>query len=376
MAPPRSGVRRLNRAMLVVGAVLSVAACTVGVAHAQGRAVLADVVITGDANVVSRLEDVVAELLERRGISARVASAAHLNASDFLHGGAPSITTAHLACRIWIDLRDGHRVRIFLAGERFAIRELALHGHVDEVARESIGQLVAAAASAMIEGTETGISLEEAERALGITPPTSGTEPPAVSASRASPFPSAANSLPRRTASMDLGAFYAAALFAPQHWLTHGPGMLLDWGATGAIVGPRAWLLLGLQLPLSLGEGAVSGRLVAMTGRVGAAVEREWPAAALSAGIGAGADLIHVASRPGTDPAATLSPSVFFIVPSMRVEIVLKVHLGRGLYMLGAVTCDVDLLTTNYLFSQISQEVEAVTPWRVHPGLLAGAIWR
>jgi hypothetical protein len=58
------------------------------------------------------------------------------------------------------------------------------------------------------------------------------------------------------------------------------------------------------------------------------------------------------------------------------VQLVLKAHLGRRLYLIGAATCDVDLLTTSYEFVQAGQEVEAVTPWRVHPGLLFGAIWR
>jgi hypothetical protein len=365
--------------LLVVGAVLSVAPLRAGVARAQGGPVGADVVITGDANVAAGLEDVVSELLERRGIAARITRAAHVNAVDFLHAGAPTTTTAPPACRIWIDLNDGHRVRIFLsdvAGERFAIRELALHDHVDEVARESIGQLVAAAASALSEGTETGVSLEEAERTMGILPQTSMTVPKIASTSPVSRAPVAAHSPQRRTASLDLGAFYAAAAFAPQHWLTHGPGLLFDWGATGAVIGPRAWLLLGLQLPLSLGDRAVSGRLAAVTGRVGVAVERGWTAAALSAGIGAGADLVHVASRAGTDPSAMLGPAAFLVVPSMRLQVVLKAHLGRDLYVVGAVTCDVDLLSTSYFFSQVGQEVEAVTPWRVHPGLLIGAIWR
>jgi len=362
----------------VVGAVLSIASRTVGVARAQGGPVRADVVITGDANVAPGLEDVVSDLLERRGIAARITRAAHVNAADFLHG-APTTTTAPPACRIWINLKDEHRVRIFLsdvAGERFAIRELALHDRVDEVARESIGQLVAAAASALSEGTETGVSLEEAERTMGILPPTPATVPKIASTLPASRPPGAAPSPPKRTAALDLGAFYATAAFAPQHWLTHGPGLLLDWGASGAVIGPRAWLLLGLQLPLSIGEGAVSGRLVAVTGRVGAAVERDWPGAALSAGIGAGTDLVHVASRAGTDPFARLGPAALLVVPSMRLQIILKAHLGRGFYVVGAVTCDVDLLATSYFFSQVGQEVEAVTPWRVHPGLLLGALWR
>ena len=347
------------------GTVLSIAPRTEGITrNAQHGSASAEVVITGDTSVAAGLEYVVAELLDRRKISAHVTRAGHVEPADFLRAGATSTAPVRPACRIWIDVRDGHRVRIFLAdvgGERFAIRELALRGHMDDVARESIGRLVAAAASALIEGNGSSVSLEEGEGTLGITPlrltETASGSSPSRPAGTARP-----TSKPPR--SVDMGAVYAAAAFAPPHWLTHGPGLLLDWGGDGVGVGARAWLLLALQLPVPLGEGAVSGRLVAMTGRVGAAVEREWPGAALSAGIGAGADLIHVASRLGTDPSATLNPAAFFIVPSMRAQIVLKVYLGHGLYMLSAVTCDVDLLTTNYLFSEISQEVEAVTPWR------------
>jgi hypothetical protein len=363
--------------LLVFGAVLSVAARTEGVTRAaQDGSPSADVVITGDVSVAAGLEDVVTELLERRSISAHVARAAHVDPADFLRAGVTSTAPVRPACRIWIDVRDGRRVRIFLAdvaGERFAIRELALGGHVDEVARESIGQLVAAAASALIEGTESSVSLEEAERTLGITPLRVAETASASSASRPA---STARTASKPKRSLDLGAFYAAATFAPQHWLTHGPGLLLDWGGDNVGVGARAWLLLALQLPVPLGEGAVSGRLITTTARGGASVERGWPSAALAAGLGAGVDLIHVASRPGTDPSAALYPATYLVIPSIRVQLVLKAHLGRRLYLIGAATCDVDLLTTSYEFVQAGQEVEAVTPWRVHPGLLFGAIWR
>ena len=357
--------------MLVAGAVLSVASRTAG-----AGSVSADVVITGDPSVTAGLEDVVAELLKRRGIGAHVARAAHVEPADFLRAGATPTAPAGATCRIWIDLSNGHRARIFLAdagGGRFAIRVLALRGHVDEVARESIGQLVAAAASALIEGTESGVSLEEAERTLGITPPLV----PEIAAAPATSRPAGtARPTAKPPPSLDLGAFYAVAAFAPQHRFTHGPGLFLDLGGDGAGVGLRAWLLLGLQLPVPLGDGAVSGRLITTMARVGASAEQDWRSAALSAGLGAGIDLIHVASSPGTDPSASLYPATYLVVPSIRAQLILKAHLGRRLYVLVAATCDVDLLTTRYEFVQVGQEVEAVTPWRVHPGLLIGAIWR
>ena len=351
-----------------------VAAWPTGLVRADSELASADVVISGDLAAGAGLEEVVAELLDRRGIAAHVARVRHFDAADFLHSPA----TAGAGGRIWIDLRDPFRVRIFLAdatGARFAMRELALRGRIDELARESIGQLVAAAASALSEGSETTMSLEEAERTLGITTPRPPDRlEPEIPA--AAPLRDAIDRPPARVASVDIGIFYAARAFAPQHRLTDGPGLLLDWGRSGARIAARLWLLLGLELPVSLGEGAVSGSLITTTGRVGPALEWSWAGASLSGGAGVGIDLAHVASHPGSDPAARLNPATWLAVPSVRLQLVVKTHLGRRVYLLSAVVCDIDLLTTQYQFVQVGQEVDAVGPWRFHPGILLGAMWR
>jgi len=269
------------------------------------------------------------------------------------------------AARAWIDGSNPSRMRIYFSNwnaERFLLREVPLPEGLNELALETVGQVIASALSALLNDVHAGMSRAEITSAL--QPDTVKPEP------EPEPAPG-----PRLTSTWSL--FYAMQTFAPEQSIEHGPGLLATLGPRVDGWRPGIWISAQYQLPETIDTGLIGVRLDTVALRAGLEVARPLGSrVSLSLRAGLGGDVIHIAPRKGSsDPPTTLSPERFSWGYAGQVALATSVRLDAGFALCAALIADADLDTRHYDVMVGGVAMRAVSPWRVRPGAMAGVTW-
>ena len=295
------------------------------------------------------------DVFSRRDSNLHLTHVPVFSAADVLMAGDSGV-----AARVWIEVAPTGQARITIADERaqrFLVREAALPTWPDEVARETVAQMVESSVTALLENQRLGMSRAEADSAL---------------AARAQSTPKPARTEHRQS----FGVSYQAQLFSPQIALAHGPGLRwsisrpthagdIGLGASGQYV-----------LPQDEVSADVGAELQTVALRLGAELrERLGALASLAAGLGGGVDAVHVKPRQGQLGVATLTNAHWTAVTVLRAELRATVELGRQLGLSLASSVEWDPAKRHYDVSGLDGTAAMVQPYTVRPGLSLALEW-
>jgi hypothetical protein len=264
-----------------------------------------------------------------------------------------------IPARAWIDCTRSDRVRLYFANwdtERFLVRDVPLPNGWDELARESLAQLIDSSMTALATDESAGMSQTEMASALGTAPSPGGDAAPAWSVA--------------------WGAFYAVQAFAPEQLIEHGPGLTAAFGPRAGRWRPSAWISTQYQLPESIGTSLIGVRLDTIALRAGIRLTRELSdRVAIAVQLGAGGDVVHIAPRQGSSARASLSPERFSWEYDAELGLSATVRVNRSIELWAAMLADADLGMRHYDVVVDGSTVRALTPWWVRPGVSVGVTW-
>jgi hypothetical protein len=296
---------------------------------------------------------------------ARVDAAAVLRRSD---EGSP---------RLWVDCALPDRLRLTFAdrtSERFLVRDVPLAHGLDEIALETIAQVIESSISALDADASTGMT--RTQMASSLEPPAAA--PPAVAA----PAPPAA--VPAETAGTPpsswkggLGAFYGLEAFGPGPVLQHGPGLLVALAVQRGRRCVGGWASAQYSVPETIETSLISARLDGAVLRAGVELLHDFSErVAVGARAGIGGDVVRVSPRQGSSGVtAQLAPDHVSWITVAQAAVTVKVRMVRGLSLSGTLLADVDLLVRHYDVAVDGAAQRAFTPWPVRPGLTTGVTW-
>jgi hypothetical protein len=261
--------------------------------------------------------------------------------------------------RAWIDCSRSDRVRVYFANwdtERFLVRDIPLPNGWNEVARESLAQLIDSSITVLGTDETAGMSQTEMASVLG--------NPPTLPADGAPGW------------GFTWGAFYAVQAFAEEEPVEHGPGLAAALGPREGRWRPGAWISVQYQLPQSIGTDLIGVRLDTVALRAGARLTRVLTdRVALALQAGAGGDLVHITPQQGSTAHASLSADRFSWEFAAQVALAATVRPTAQLELWGALLADMDLGMRHYDVVVDGSRMRAFTPFWVRPGLLVGVTW-
>jgi hypothetical protein len=273
--------------------------------------------------------------------------------------------------RVWIDCGPGDRVRLAFAdptSERFLVRDVPAPRGLDEVALETLAQVIDSSLSAL--ESDAAAALDRAQVTSVLAPPE-----PAPAAFEARPEAPAPWTKARWRAG--IAAFYAVEAFGAGPVFQHGPGLAAGVGRAVGAWNAGAWMSAQIALPELLETSLIGARLDVVALRGGAEVARAVAGrVALGARVGAGADVVHVSARQGSGGAtAELAPDRTSVAAVAQAAVTIAGRVGSVITLSGAAIADVDLASRHYDVAVGGATVRAFTPWPVRPGLVAGLGW-
>ena len=338
-------------AAIAVGMAPAATADSASESPASKPAIVHIFVVGTTAESVRPLVDVFA----RRDSNLHLTHVPVFSAAEVLVAGAPGV-----AARVWIEVAPTGQARITIADERaqrFLVREAALPTWPDEVARETIAQIVESSVTALLENQRLGMSRAEANSAL-------------AARDRSPPKPA------RTEQRQSVGVFYQAQLFSPQIALAQGPGLL--WSISRPTRAGDVGLGASAQyvLPQDEVRADVGATLQAVALRLGTGLRgRTGALAHLSAWLGGGVDAVHVKPRQGQLGVATLTNAHWTSVTVLRAELRATALLGRRLGLALASSVEWDPIQRHYDVSGIDGTAAIVQPYTVRPGLSLALEW-
>jgi hypothetical protein len=347
----RSGWIVVASAALAVGIAPAATAGSTSESPASKPAIVHIFVVGTTAESVRPLVDV----FSRRDSNLHLTHVPVFSAADVLAAGDPGV-----AARVWIEVAPTGQARITIADERaqrFLVREAALPTWPDEVARETVAQMVESSVTALLENQRLGMSRAEADSALAARD--QSTPKPTYTEHRQS-----------------IGVFYQAQLFSPKIALAQGPG--LRWSLARPTRAGDVGLGVSGQyiLPQDEVRADVGATLQTVALRLGAGLrERLGSLAYLAAWLGGGVDAVHVKPRQGQLGVATLTSAHWNAVTVLRAELRATVLLGRRLGLSLASSVEWDPVKRHYDVSGIDGTAAVVQPYTVRPGLSLALEW-
>jgi hypothetical protein len=351
-----------------------------------------EIVIAGSDPNVAAIHALVRELLERDGISVVTSRAETIEAQAILAnpGGRAS-------AYIWIDLRRPDEARLYLTsshGDRIVVRLVPLAEGLDELGKESIGQVVESSALALARGAQIGMPREEAARALtAATQPEEPTHKKYATAtevdagveraSAAAPSVSrgsshAASELGEHTDSRSILApssygievGYSAAAVLPGLGINHGPelGLVLKWGRGSTRI--RIGLSAQYSVPVSADSSEVDVLLDGARARLEAGPEfgigqHAW----IGVFGGVGVDFIRVQPQRTFDSTLAPAPSDAFANGTARAGLSAGKRILSSVDIALSMFADFPLAYTHFDVQQGATTSPTLTPWSVQPGL-------
>ncbi len=367
-------LRSLGRSLFapVLGALLAVAsplrALESDLAATGARGSVVDIVVVGAESDVLALSSALGPN-DFRGAEARIRRGERLNLDTLLHAG-----TSDAVVRCYVELSKPGRAELYFAdrnAERFLVRQVELPGGLDDLGRETLGQVLTLSVRALLDDDAATLSRDEARALLGEQSPA----PPAPASDTesepepASPYPSAA---------VGLEPFYAARVFASEAGLSHGPGLDIGWvsgtgGATDAL-----WLGAAYELEQSLHADAASMSWSTLTLR--GTFEHLAPVGgsfALGARAGAGVDWLSFTPALGTNEAVELRRARVTTSFLLHLGVGARVTLGARLHASLRVFADFYPTRARYAVERTNgAAVDVLEPFRMRPGVALGLLLR
>jgi hypothetical protein len=354
------------RAPLAITVVLAAAT-----ARGEDAAPSVEIVVAAAPDAFARLQSAVGA--SERPI--RWTRAARIDPADVLqlpgagaaaNAGAPRAGTAP-AARVWVDGSRSDRLRLYFvngATDRFLAREVPLAEGLDEVALETVAQLIDSSVSALL--TDAGMGMTRAEMTTALRTDLEAHPPPATAPPLAIGWrPSA-------------GIFYAVQAFAWHPLVEHGPGLVGHIDRRDGPWSTGGWLSAQYQFPERIESPLAGARLDTVALRAGLAIgHATGRRTEIDLQIGAGADLVHIAPRPGSaGRAASLTAERFAWAPAAQFALALAGQVGSHVVVSAAALADVDIGLRHYDVSVDGALVRVATPWQARPGIRLEAAWR
>lgn len=281
-----------------------------------------------------------------------------IEVSDVLQrptGGRPES-----AARVWIDCSRADSVRLYFVNwntERFLVRQVPLREGLNELALETVAQVIESSLSALMTDDRAGMSRAEMTSVLQ----------PAIEAhpvDRHAPLEAS------------IGAFYALQGFASQPPVEHGPGVLGTLDRGQGRWRPGGWLSAQYQLPEILESTVVDARLDTIALRAGAEIVRVLSTrSALVGRLGAGGNVVHIAPRQAS-ARATLTPDRFAWEYAVKVEVGATTRVAADVALWAGLLADFVIDSRRYEVAVDGTVVQVATPWPVRPGLAVGVSFR
>jgi hypothetical protein len=345
-------------------------------AHGEDAAPSVEIVVAAAPDTFARLQSAIGA--SERPI--RWTRAAQIDPIDVLQsqppgGGAGTspagATPVAPVARVWVDASRSDRLRLYFVNsttDRFLAREVPLAEKLDEVALETVAQLIDSSVSALL--SDAGMGMTRAEMTTALRTDLEARPPPAPTPRLAIAWrPSA-------------GVFYAVQAFASHPLVEHGPGLLGHVDRRDGPWSTGGWLSAQYQFPEHIESPLAGARLDTVALRAGLAIGHTTGGRTeIDVQLGAGADVVHIAPRPGSAGRPTaLTADRFAWAPAVQFALVLAGTLaGTGqshVVLSAAALADVDIGLRHYDVAVDGTLVRVATPWLVRPGIRLEAAWR
>lgn len=309
---------------------------------------------------------------EFRGAEARIRRGERLTLDTLLHAGA-----ADALVRCYVDLSTPGRADLYFAdrnAERFLVRQVALPDGLDDLGRETLGQVLTLSVLALLDDDAATLNRDEARALLEEQ---RGEPSPAPSAVEDEPEPEPPPSSPP-SAAVGLEPFYAARVFSSEALLSHGPGLDIGWVAGSDNDTNALWLGAGYELSRSLRADAASMTWSTLTLRgafehlspVGASV-------AVGARAGAGVDWMSFTPGPGTNESVELRGGRVTTSFLLHLGVGTRVALGARLHASLRVFADFYPTRARYAVERATGDgIDVLEPFRMRPGVALGLLLR
>jgi hypothetical protein len=324
---------------------------------APDRTALAvEIFASGPSESVRRLEGAVAA----PGQPIRWVTVPRIDGANILE--ASSGRGPQKVVRVWVDASHPDLVRLYFANwnaERFLARDVMLAQGLDEPALETVAQVIESSVSALASDESIGMSRREMTSAIQAN----------LGAAPIDAHPSPWHG--------SIGAFYAAEVFSSDQGVLQGPGLMTGVERRDGPWVFGAWLSAQYVLPKTIETALIGVRLDSVALRAGPEVSRAiTDHFDLAARAGWGGDIVSISPREAVaGPRATLDAARLSWDDVAQIALIATGHPSPSLAIWAAIFCDVDLVLRHYDVLVNGVPSEVVTPWRVRPGLMAGAEW-
>jgi hypothetical protein len=355
--------RALFRALLAILAPVSALAQEPArAASAQG---VIDIVVVGADDDVRALESALGPG-EFGGNDARFRRGERLELERLLHTGA-----ADALVRCYVDLSRPGRADLYFAdrtAERFLVRQVALPDGLDELGRETLGQVLTLSVFALLENDADTLSRDETRALLAEKPAAPSVSPVPEPEAPAETSPSG---------SVGLEPFYALRAFAGGALVSHGPGLDIGWLAGSEHATNAVWLGAAYELKRSYRDESAGMTWSALTLR-GSFEHLEPVSGALLLGArgGAGVDWTSFVPESGTgDDNVTLRDARVTTSFLVHLGVSAKLALGTRFHASFLVFADFYPTRARYAIERSNGEAhDVLEPFRVRPGVALGLL--
>lgn len=187
---------------------------------ARGSAI--DIVVVGSELDVAALASALGPN-EFRGAEARLQRGERLSLRTLLEAD-----TSDARVRCYVDLSNPGRADLYFAdrrAERFLVRQVALPAGLDDLGRETLGQVLSLSVLALLDDGASALNREQARTLLAQQAVEPAVEP---NATADAPKPAGVPATPPN-ASVGLEPFYALRVFSSEAPISHGPGLDIGW---------------------------------------------------------------------------------------------------------------------------------------------------
>jgi hypothetical protein len=329
------------------------------------------VVLVGAAGHDPELPALLSELLERRGVHARISEQNGFGRDELLHA-----TTPDRGVSVFIVPGLAGNVGLYFRapdGERFLLRTVLLRAGFDDVGRELVGQIVETAVASLLHSAD-GLTREQAQLAFNsqpasVAPPAS--KPitlPVRAPERSSSEVSTAPRLQHPTTDLE-GWFalrYGILALGTPLGVAHGPGFELGLGVRRRLLF-RSRLTFERDFPQSFETSSIAATLTRV--RLRATADAGIPLTSeqlLLISLGVGQDRLDV--KPSAPLGSRFAPAAAFqdLAPVAHAELRYEAAVAR-FRIAAALGADASLVVTHFDVARPTEHERVVRPWLVRP---------
>jgi hypothetical protein len=331
----------------------------------------ASVVLVGAAGRDSELKALLSELLERRGVRARISAQEGFGREQLLNAGRSNGVSVFVVPGV-----EGN-VRLYFRapdGERFLRRSVQLRAGFDEVGRELVGQVVETAVASLLHSGD-GLTREQAQLALSDDESaTTKAEPDEAVAATSQPpstpaeHASTQHEHARTTVRLEgwLALRYGAVALGPELGVAHGPGDELGLALRRGYV-LRSRVIFERDFPRSFGTSRIAAELSRTRLRFALDAGLELTTRqALLVSLGIGQDRVVV--TPTAPAGSRIAPASVFpdYAPVALAELRYEARLGH-FRVAAALGADISLVQTHYDIEHTMERESVAEAWLVRP---------